>query len=63
MIIEKFIVSNKENQMEDNVIELSELPKGSDYGIILALKPQFTNEVLEKLLDKVSKEQLFLGKQ
>lgn len=63
MTVEKFIVSNKEGHRDDNTIELSELPKGSDYGIILALKPQFANEVLEKLLDKVPIGQLFLGKQ
>lgn len=60
--VEKFIVSNKESYDDGEVIALSELLNGSDFGIIVALKPQYTKEVIEKLLDKVSIEQLFLGK-
>lgn len=59
--IYKFIVSKKEDKTEDNVIELSELEPNSTVGIIVALKPQFTQEVLENLQKKVSVEQLFLG--
>lgn len=61
--VEKFIVSNKDNQDDSEVIALSELSNGSDFGIIVALKPQFANEVLGNLLDKVSIERLFFGKQ
>lgn len=61
--IEKFIVSYKGEQEDDRIIEVSELPKGNDYGIILALKPQFTHEVLGNLLHRVLVEQLFCGKQ
>ncbi len=60
--IEKFIVSCKGELEDDGTIEVSELPKGNDYGIILALKPQFTHEVMGNLLHRVSEEQLFCGK-
>lgn len=60
--IEKFIVSSKEGQEDDGTIEISELPKGSDYGIILAMKPQFTQEVLGNLLHRISIGQLFYVK-
>lgn len=62
--VEKFIVSCKGEYEDDSTIEVSELSKGGDYGIILALKPQFTYEVMGKLLQKVeTAEQLFCGKQ
>lgn len=60
-IFEKYIVSTKENVTDVNVIEVSELKMDDNTGIILALKSRYTKEVLPVLLEKVQKEQLFLG--
>ena len=59
--VRKFIVSEKGDVADESVIELSELEKNDTIGIIVAMKPQFTQEVLGALLEKVSPEQLFLG--
>lgn len=61
--IQKFIVSRKENILREDVIQISELQADSDTGIIVALKPEYTGEVLGGLLRRVSREQLFLGMQ
>lgn len=58
----KYIVSNKKDQTADDVIEITQLVSDETTGIIVALKPQYTQEVLGELLKRVSADQLFLGK-
>lgn len=58
----KYIVSNKKNQSAEDVIEITQLKPDETSGIIVALKPQYTQEVLGELLKRVSGDQLFLGK-
>lgn len=59
--VEKFIVSQNNDENNADEILLSDIPKKKDFGIIVALKPQYVKEIIEKLLDKVTREQLFLG--
>lgn len=58
---EKYIESTKADENDDSVIELSELETSCSIGIIVALKPQYTREVVGELLEHVSQNQLFCG--
>lgn len=60
MLIVKFILSKKDSLIDEDVIELSEFVNEKEIGIVVALKQEYTMQVLEKLLEKVSMEQLFL---
>lgn len=58
---EKYIVSTKEDVINTMVIEVSELDVDTEIGIIVALKNQYTKEVLPILIQKIQRKQLFLG--
>ena len=56
---EKFIVTHKGVAEEQNVIEFCDLEIKPDIGIILALKEEYTKQVIEDVLAIASREQVF----
>lgn len=58
--IKNFIVSNKKNE-DNSIIELSDLKVDNQTGVIVALKPQYTQEVLGCLLLRLPAKQIFCG--
>lgn len=59
--VDRYIVSHRECGQGEEVVEFSQVVPDREIGIIVALKAIFTQEVLESLLEKFERSQLFLG--